>query len=154
MKIFSGKKKFITIPLAFIIGASLLPTSSSNNNHQRVEVVESTKQVINNEVEVISSPTIHVEPTSTITIFLSPTSRPQVIAPTKAPDTLNFSSGTNTSGGTCKFSCSGPDKDCSDFSTYSEAQASFNCCGFSSSYDPMKLDSARNDGNGLACEST
>ena len=36
---------------------------------------------------------------------------------------------------------------------YAEAQAFFDCCGFSADYDPMKLDSARSVGNGIACES-
>ena len=54
---------------------------------------------------------------------------------------------------TCKYSCPGPDKDCADFSTRSEAQQFFECCGFSAGYDPMRLDNARGKGNGLACES-
>lgn len=58
-----------------------------------------------------------------------------------------------TSDGSCKYSCSGPDKDCSDFSTHAEAQSFFNCCGFSASNDPMRLDKATGQGNGLACES-
>ena len=57
------------------------------------------------------------------------------------------------SGGSCKYSCNGPDRDCGDFSTHTEAQAFFNCCGFSASYDPMRLDKATGQGNGLACES-
>lgn len=57
------------------------------------------------------------------------------------------------SGGSCKYSCSSPDRDCSDFSTHAEAQTFFNCCGFSASYDPMRLDKATGQGNGLACES-
>lgn len=58
-----------------------------------------------------------------------------------------------SSSSSCKYSCSGPDKDCSDFSTHAEAQMFFNCCGFSASYDPMRLDKATGQGNGLACES-
>lgn len=58
-----------------------------------------------------------------------------------------------SSGGACKYSCSSPDRDCSDFSTHAEAQTFFNCCGFTSSYDPMRLDKATGQGNGLACES-
>lgn len=53
----------------------------------------------------------------------------------------------------CKYSCSSPDQDCSDFSTHAEAQIFFNCCGFTASYDPMRLDKASGQGNGLACES-
>lgn len=59
---------------------------------------------------------------------------------------------TNNTSGSCKYSCSGPDKDCSDFSTHNEAQAFFNCCGFSATNDPMKLDSV-GVGDGIACES-
>ncbi|MBI2103459.1 thermonuclease family protein [Candidatus Woesebacteria bacterium] len=55
--------------------------------------------------------------------------------------------------GTCKYSCSSPDRDCSDFSTRAEAQMFFDCCGFTSTYDPMRLDKATGQGNGLACES-
>lgn len=50
-------------------------------------------------------------------------------------------------------SCTGPDLDCKDFATHAEAQAFFEGCGFSSAYDPMRLDNARGEGNGLACES-
>lgn len=53
----------------------------------------------------------------------------------------------------CLYSCSGPDRDCSDFSTHYEAQTFFNCCGFSPGNDPMRLDKANGVGNGLACES-
>ena len=59
----------------------------------------------------------------------------------------------SASNGSCKYSCSSPDRDCSDFSTHSQAQAFFNCCGFSASNDPMRLDKATGKGNGLACES-
>ena len=52
----------------------------------------------------------------------------------------------------CKYSCVSPDRDCSDFSSQGEAQEFFNCCGFTISNDPMKLDSV-GDGNGVACES-
>lgn len=52
----------------------------------------------------------------------------------------------------CKYSCSGPDRDCADFSTHNEAQAFFNCCGFTRTNDPMKLDGLGVD-DGLACES-
>lgn len=52
----------------------------------------------------------------------------------------------------CKYSCDGPDRDCGDFSTHAEAQAFFNCCGFTATHDPMKLDGIKVD-DGLACES-
>lgn len=70
--------------------------------------------------------------------------------PTSAP---TQSSGTTTSGGgACKYSCTSPDRDCSDFSSHAEAQAFFNCCGFTAENDPMKLDSV-GVGDGVACES-
>lgn len=58
----------------------------------------------------------------------------------------------SSGGGSCKYSCSSPDRDCSDFSTNAEAQAFFNCCGFTANNDPMKLDSV-GIGDGIACES-
>jgi len=76
------------------------------------------------------------------------------IKPTSAP-TQSQSSGTSTStsgGGACKYSCTSPDRDCSDFSSHAEAQAFFNCCGFTVTSDPMKLDSV-GVGDGVACES-
>lgn len=57
-----------------------------------------------------------------------------------------------SSGGSCQYSCSSPDRDCADFSTHTQAQAFFNCCGFTANYDPMKLDSV-GIGDGIACES-
>jgi len=60
-------------------------------------------------------------------------------------------SGASTDGGTCKYSCSGTDRDCADFSSHAEAQAFFNCCGFTAQNDPMKLD-AVGVGDGIACE--
>ncbi len=52
----------------------------------------------------------------------------------------------------CMYSCSSPDRDCEDFSTHSEAQEFFECCGFTETNDPMKLDSL-GTGDGVACES-
>lgn len=70
----------------------------------------------------------------------SPTKQPATSAPV-----------INDSGG-CKYSCTGPDRDCSDFSSHSEAQAFFNCCGFTAENDPMGLD-GRGVDDGIACES-
>ncbi len=53
---------------------------------------------------------------------------------------------------TGSYSCTGPDLDCSDFSTHSQAQAFFDGCGFTTTNDPMKLDSV-GIGDGVACES-
>lgn len=57
----------------------------------------------------------------------------------------------NTSSGTCKYSCTGSDRDCSDFSSHEEAQVFFNCCGYTADNDPMRLD-AVGVGDGIACE--
>lgn len=75
----------------------------------------------------------------------APTTKPTT-APTQSPGT------TTSGGGSCKYSCSSPDRDCADFSTHTEAQAFFNCCGFTATNDPMKLDSV-GVGDGDACES-
>lgn len=65
---------------------------------------------------------------------------------------LQPTSMSTTGSGACKYSCSSPDRDCADFSTHAEAQTFFNCCGFTATNDPMKLDSV-GVGNGVACES-
>ncbi|EKE05098.1 MAG: hypothetical protein ACD_19C00426G0120 [uncultured bacterium] len=67
---------------------------------------------------------------------------------TPKPATTSGFSGTYTGS----FSCSGPDRDCSDFSTHAQAQSFFNSCGFTATNDPMKLDSV-GVGDGVACES-
>lgn len=67
---------------------------------------------------------------------------------TDTTTTNGIKSGSNQ----CQYSCSGPDRDCSDFSTHAKAQAFFDCCGFTATNDPMKLDSI-GVGNGVACES-
>lgn len=94
------------------------------------------------------APTIKPTPRSTAVPTIKPTPRPTpaitpVAAKTEAP----------SAGGSCKYSCSGPDKDCGDFSSHSEAQAFFNCCGFSATNDPMRLDGRGNSvDDGIACE--
>jgi len=50
------------------------------------------------------------------------------------------------------YDCNSPDRDCSDFITHAEAQEFFDCCGFSATYDPMRLDRATGPGDGIACE--
>ncbi len=80
-------------------------------------------------------------------------SSPTLITPSKistiTPTTVLLKTITNTK---CKYSCDGPDRDCNDFSSHAEAQEFFECCGFSATNDPMRLDNARGVGNGLACE--
>lgn len=73
--------------------------------------------------------------------------------PTSKVMTTPTPTSTSTAPTSCKYSCSSPDRDCSsDFSTQSEAQAFFNCCGFTATNDPMKLDGVKVD-DGIACES-
>lgn len=64
----------------------------------------------------------------------------------------NFQPASEESEVSCEYSCTGVDRDCSDFSTHEEAQGFFECCGFTESNDPMKLDSV-GVGDGVACES-
>jgi len=90
---------------------------------------------------------------TTESITLTPTQKPTTIPtnrPTAVPTTTTTT--TTTSSENCGYPCSGPDLDCSDFSTHAEAQAFFDCCGFTDIYDPMKLDST-GVGDGIACES-
>ncbi len=53
---------------------------------------------------------------------------------------------------TTSKSCNGPDLDCKDFSSHSEAQAFFTNCGWSAEVDPMNLDLV-GVGDGIPCES-
>lgn len=50
-----------------------------------------------------------------------------------------------------KESCTGPDLDCSDFTSHAAAQQFFEQCGWSAENDPMRLDSV-GIGDGVACE--
>lgn len=54
----------------------------------------------------------------------------------------------------CKYSCVSPDRNCSDFATHAEAVAFWNCCGFTATNDPMRLDGRGNAvDDGDPCES-
>lgn len=70
-----------------------------------------------------------------------------------SPTPLSSSSGDSSqvTANNCKYSCSGPDRDCSDFSSHKEAQDFFDCCGFTKENDPMRLDNV-GVGDGIACE--
>lgn len=59
---------------------------------------------------------------------------------------------TNTPIQSCKYSCASPDRDCSDFKTHAEAVSFFQCCHFTATNDPMKLDGVGVD-DGDPCES-
>lgn len=81
----------------------------------------------------------------------TPTKKPVTSNPPSSQTNTNTPSSTNTGGGVCKYSCSSPDRDCADFSSHSEAQTFFNCCGFTAQNDPMRLDNT-GVGDGIACE--
>lgn len=66
---------------------------------------------------------------------------PQTTQPQTAPTTTS-----------CQYSCSNPDRDCKDFATHAEAVSFFNCCGFTATNDPMRLDGIGVD-DGDPCES-
>ena len=52
---------------------------------------------------------------------------------------------------TCQYSCSGPDRDCSDFVDQTDAQTFFTCCGYTIENDPMNLDNI-GTGDGIVCQ--
>lgn len=64
-------------------------------------------------------------------------------------ESSNNSPTTNVYSG--NYSCTGPDLDCSDFSSHAEAQTFFDNCGFTATNDPMNLDGVKVD-DGIACE--
>ncbi len=76
----------------------------------------------------------------------------ETVQPTPAATVSPTTSAPKPTKTSCKYSCSGPDRDCSDFSTHSEAQSFFSCCGFTATNDPMRLDGTGVD-DGIACES-
>ncbi|HSA84296.1 MAG TPA: thermonuclease family protein [Patescibacteria group bacterium] len=73
--------------------------------------------------------------------------------PTAKPATMGTTDTATqtTTNGTCQFSCTAPDRNCSDFSSHEQAQTFFTCCGFTVQNDPMNLD-AVGTGDGIACE--
>lgn len=91
--------------------------------------------------EPTTKPTPTSTPIPTIKPTPVPTYKPKPIYPTYQPAPKTY--------GSCQYSCSGPDKDCSHFVSSPQAQSFFNCCRFSGSYDPMRLD---RDNDGIACE--
>lgn len=76
------------------------------------------------------------------------TPKPATPKPITSTPSTSGSSGIYTGS----YSCSGPDLDCSDFASHTQAQSFFNSCGFTATNDPMKLDSV-GVGDGVACES-
>lgn len=96
-----------------------------------------------------------VEPSPTPLATLIPATPTSVlVVNTPQPTTPIIPVATATSAPVaCLYSCVSPDRDCEpDFATHSEAQTFFNCCGFTATNDPMKLDGTGVD-DGIACES-
>lgn len=96
-----------------------------------------------------SSTTMKTSTKTIITKTITPTVTITIVS-TTAPSTTILKENS-----LCKYSCSEPDRNCSDFSTHKEAQDFFNCCKFSKENDPMKLDGvSASKRNGKACESS
>jgi len=96
-------------------------------------VTPTVKPVTQSSFVPAVKPVTTVAPTSVS--YIQPTAVPHT-QPTNPPSAVSYS-------------CSGPDLDCPDFPSHSAAQSFFDSCGFSASYDPMRLDG---DNDGLACE--
>ena len=95
-------------------------------------------------LQVTSPDDVPPTPTAATT---APTPTPAVQNPTPAPREATPTPVSSTPG--TKYDPDGPDRDCSDFDTWAEAQAFYEAAGGPES-DPHKLDS---DDNGIACES-
>lgn len=114
-----------------------------------------TSQVTTQPSPQPTVPPLIPAPTKTPQQVTSPVAEPILRPPTQTPPPtlLPPPPPTQLSGG-CKYPCDGPDRDCPDFATHVEAQAFFNCCGFTATYDPMRLDGWGNKvDDGIACES-
>ncbi len=150
-KLFPSRKKIVlafgtlTVLSFILFGLTAPPTEKKG------ETKTESQQVAGEQTEASPSPSPTPTPApspSPVQQTSSPTTKSASIPVMKAtvkPTTTTFTQSS------CKYSCSGPDKDCADFSTHAEAQAFFECCGFTATYDPMRLDSL-GVGNGIACE--
>lgn len=120
-------------------------TKTGSQNVTSPTVMPTTVQTFSEAIS--NTPAISAEPTIT-------TEAPRQFVNTQTKSTATPKPTVTTQKATTSsYSCTGPDLDCSNFKTQKEAQSFFNSCNFSASYDPMKLDTARGDGNGVACES-
>lgn len=80
-------------------------------------------------------------PTSAAIPTIQPTAIPQ--APTTVPQPV-----------TCMYNCVSPDRDCGDFTTHQVAVDFWNCCDFTVTDDPMRLDGKYDtEDDGDPCES-
>lgn len=157
-----SKKKIIIGAIILIFGLGFIGALSSNSakvaSEKSVNKITVSTQPTPTPTDTIyqtiiptatPSPTPSLTPSPTPKPTPKPTTKPAVKAaatvapkPSTQPSTTTFTS-------SCQYSCTGPDRDCADFSNHPQAQTFFNCCGFNSSNDPMRLD---RDHDGLACE--
>lgn len=144
------KNRNILILVIFSLLCLCCSTSPSENNANKKSNINfsetSNKSIQDNLVapsEFLSTPTTEITqtPKPTPTKKILPTS---TFKPTQIPVAINQ----------CQYSCVSPDRDCADFSSHTQAQTFFNCCGFTAQNDPMQLDGRWNSvDDGIACES-
>ena len=97
-----------------------------------------------------SSPTPSSSPSPSPLPTPTPLATLRLISPTAEKKTVVKKE--TEKGKKCQYDCQGPDRDCSDFATHAAAVEFWNCCGFSKTNDPMRLDSI-GIGDGDPCES-
>lgn len=150
---------FIKKPIVILGGIILLllligAVSGSNDKKAEQGAVSPSPVPAEVKAETVQA---SIEPivSSPTELTPEPIVSPTPAKPSQSPNTKASikTETTQNPGGACKYSCSSPDRDCKDFSTQAEAQAFFECCGFSASNDPMRLDKTTGVGNGKACES-
>jgi hypothetical protein len=145
------KKGSLDSQTVALVVPTIIPTQQATPILTPSPIIEPTNTLV---------PTKYIQPTQAkvLGIISTPipvkaTSKPTPL-PTKAPLQVQIITSTpKPATNACGYSCSGPDLDCKDFSTHSQAQSFFDCCGFSAFNDPMRLDKSNGVGNGIACES-
>ena len=90
---------------------------------------------------------IRSEPRPTATLTAIATVMLPTATNTPAPTATNTLTATNPPSGSCN--CTGPDLDCTDFSSHAQAQSCFNYCVDLGYGDVFGLD---RDNDGVACE--
>lgn len=173
---FSGKRKFITIPLAVIFGLAFLPFVMGGSlawlSYKKIDnkklqyaaltgiglltlffgsawavgVASPPQTPVIKTTEAVNA-IITVVPTVVPTYLPSPT---QTRQPTQRQFMQQITASGNSNDTTSVGTFSGTDKDCEDFSSQNEAQAYFNSKGGSASNNVDRLDG---DHDGTACES-
>lgn len=169
--LFTGRKKLVTIPLTLILGVYLWPLLIVFLGYRLINrwvpwvniktigltigalillVVAFPAGQKSKEEEFVSIPTVSPSPPIQKVETSSPTEEVKEVNKVNTPVPKTNLTAPNQPG-SCVYSCSGPDRDCADFSSHQEAQNFFNCCGFTVTNDPMRLDSV-GVGDGIACE--